>query len=217
MSYYVAIEGADGAGKTTLSNRLVERLLRAGRQTKLLREPCPDTQVGKYIRSRIQSKESLQNEGNREVEALLFTAARVEMFSSLKDSRELWVSDRSFLSTLAYQSKDMRSYYTLMQIFEIPRPDLVLWLSLSKEESARRAFERGDGISPGRLDLASERYVEAIQSLDTIEARIVQKRSQRYGETKIVKINTENTPIGQCEQIAFEAIEALYEKEGECF
>jgi len=103
MSRYVAFEGIDGAGKSTVAARLANALEAGGKQVVRVREPG-GTEVGEGIR------EILLGEGWNPApwpEALLFAAARAQLAAEVIGpalAAGAWVvGDRSVYSSLAYQ------------------------------------------------------------------------------------------------------------------
>jgi dTMP kinase len=100
---YLALEGIEGAGKSTVATLIAERLSAGGIDVLRVREPG-DTPTGERIRS-------ILLEPGGEVapwtEAMLFAAARAQLAAAvvgpaLRAGR--WVvSDRSVYSSLAYQ------------------------------------------------------------------------------------------------------------------
>jgi dTMP kinase len=105
---YVALEGIEGAGKTTLAQLLGDALRAAGHAVTHVREPG-GTAVGEQIRQVV-----LGNSAGLEhwAEALLFAAARSQLAAEVIApalARDEWVvSDRSVYSSLAYQGGGRR-------------------------------------------------------------------------------------------------------------
>ena len=100
---YVAFEGVDGAGKTTVAARVAERLVAAGFDVLPVREPG-GTPTGEAIRRILLGLGGVVDDW---AEALLFAAARSQLASevvgpALQAGRGV-VSDRSVYSSLAYQ------------------------------------------------------------------------------------------------------------------
>ena len=100
---YVAFEGVDGAGKTTVTARVVERLTARGFEVVPVREPG-GTPTGEAIRRVLLELGGVVGEW---AEALLFAAARSQLAAgvvgpALAAGRAV-VSDRSVYSSLAYQ------------------------------------------------------------------------------------------------------------------
>lgn len=99
---FIAFEGGEGAGKTTQSRLLAERLTDLELPCILLREPG-GTELGEYLRAYLKSERPLAPEA----ELLLFEAARVELVTSrllpALESGSAVIADRFYGSTVAYQ------------------------------------------------------------------------------------------------------------------
>lgn len=99
---YLALEGVEGAGKSTIARRLVEGLLAEGRRALLVREPG-GTRLGEEVRRLLLDSEEM----GPWAEALLFAAQRaqlaVEVVGPALQRGEWVVTDRSYYSSLAYQ------------------------------------------------------------------------------------------------------------------
>ncbi|KTD19483.1 dTMP kinase [Legionella israelensis] len=147
---FIAIEGLEGAGKSTAVELLVNRLQQASIQVLITREPG-GTAIGEILRSILKDpryKETL----NAKTELLLLYAARIQLINevilpALKQG--IWViTDRFELSTFAYQGggrglnkefiKQLSAY-----CLEGFSPDLTLFLDISPEEGMARARQRG--------------------------------------------------------------------------
>lgn len=103
MSRYVAFEGIDGAGKSTVASRFADALEARGESVVRVREPG-GTHVGEGIRAIL-----LDHDWNPAPwpEALLFAAARAQLAAEVIGpalASGAWViGDRSVYSSLAYQ------------------------------------------------------------------------------------------------------------------
>ncbi len=102
----MSLEGGEGAGKTTLTKLLVERIRSIGKEVLSTREPG-GTPNAENIRRLVLSSESNQS-WDALTEALLMNAARVEHLKHkiipALESGIAVVSDRFSDSTLVYQS-----------------------------------------------------------------------------------------------------------------
>jgi dTMP kinase len=100
---YLALEGVEGVGKSTVAGELVARLEDAGHDVLMVREPG-GTPTGEKIRRVL-----LEPDGSVApwAEALLFAAARAQLAAEVVEPAlrsGTWViSDRSVYSSLAYQ------------------------------------------------------------------------------------------------------------------
>ena len=101
---FVCLEGGEGAGKSTQSRLLAERLTGEGYAVRLTHEPG-DTAVGKEMRRIVLSPETGALDDR--TEALLYAADKAEHVSTVVrpalDRGEVVITDRYVDSTLAYQ------------------------------------------------------------------------------------------------------------------
>lgn len=140
---YVAFEGIEGAGKSTVSGRIADRLAASGTPVLRVREPG-GTRTGEEIRRIL-----LAPEGTLEAwaEALLFAAARAQLAAEVVGpalAGGAWVvSDRSVYSSLAYQGGGRRLGIDAVRAVNRPGlgevwPDLVVLLRVDAATGMRR-------------------------------------------------------------------------------
>lgn len=102
VSRYIALEGVDGSGKTTVGRAVVERLVGSGEKAIFVREPG-GTAVGEAVRGLLLDSDSLDDWA----EVFLFAAQRAELAQQViapaLEAGTWVVSDRSYYSSLAYQ------------------------------------------------------------------------------------------------------------------
>jgi len=135
----IAVEGIDGAGKTTFSKALCEKLREKGIDSLFDFEPTSGP-FGKRIREILEKKMEYSKEDLKS----LFLKDRmwhVEnlIIPALEEGKWI-ILDRYYLSTLAYQGSQGFSVRELLIENETiaPIPDLVIYLDLPSSE----AFER---------------------------------------------------------------------------
>lgn len=101
---YIALEGGDGSGKSTVARALAERLEASGEEVVIVREPG-GTPLGEAIRDLLLESETLDDWA----EVFLFAAQRAELARAVIDpalSTGKWVvSDRTYYSSIAYQGR----------------------------------------------------------------------------------------------------------------
>ncbi|MGH8914577.1 MAG: dTMP kinase [Acidimicrobiia bacterium] len=101
---YIALEGGDGSGKTTLSTALAVRLRAAGDRVIEVREPG-GTPLGESIRGLLLDSSDV----DPWAEVLLFAAQRAQLARDVVApalERGAWViSDRTYYSSIAYQGR----------------------------------------------------------------------------------------------------------------
>jgi dTMP kinase len=100
---YIAFEGIDGAGKSTVAERFAQALEAGGERVVRVREPG-GTEVGERIRSILLGGDVSPGPWT---EAMLFAAARAQLAREIIEpalASGAWVvGDRSVYSSLAYQ------------------------------------------------------------------------------------------------------------------
>lgn len=132
---YIALEGIEGAGKTSVRDEIGRRLEEAGHEAVRVREPG-GTSVGSSLRRMLLYGDEL----SPWAEALLFAADRAQLMAEVVRPalrRGAWVvSDRSVYSSLAYQGAGRRLGVDRVRAVNQPGleaawPDLVVLLSVS--------------------------------------------------------------------------------------
>lgn len=148
---FIALEGGEGAGKSTQARLLADALRQSGVDVVVTREPG-GTPGAEAIRALLLTTEG---EGwNPRAEALLFAAARsdhVERLIRPAVTRGAWViCDRFLDSSRAYQGGG--SGLSDQDVLELHRigsggllPDLTLLIEVAPEEAARRIARRDLG------------------------------------------------------------------------
>lgn len=141
---FIAIEGIDGVGKTTVINAVAAELARRGYRVFVTREPS-DLAVGSFIRSSILS-------GDVEVEpaalALLFAADRVmhyvKVIKPMVESGYIVLTERYVESSISYQGAQGVPIEWILSINSMVRmPDLTVILDAPLEVIKARLSNRG--------------------------------------------------------------------------
>ncbi|HEX6147920.1 MAG TPA: dTMP kinase, partial [Acidimicrobiia bacterium] len=101
---YIALEGGDGSGKTTLSSALAAQLRSDGDEVVEVREPG-GTPLGEAVREMLLDSDHV----DPWAEVFLFAAQRAQLVREVVApalSRGAWViSDRTYYSSIAYQGR----------------------------------------------------------------------------------------------------------------
>ena len=155
VSRYLALEGVDGSGKSTVASALAARLEGQGETVVTVREPG-GTAIGEVVRGLLLDSDRLDDRA----EALLFAAQRAVLAAEVVApalERGHWViSDRTFYSSIAYQGRARGLGED--RVREINEwavrgvvPDLVVVLDIDPEEGLRRQHRAdrigGEGIA----------------------------------------------------------------------
>lgn len=130
---YIVFEGIDGAGKSTQIQMLKEWLEANGFRVETVVEPT-DSEVGKLIR-RILQRPDAQSDNVQKTLGLLFAADRMLIMDELEDESKIIISDRSFISSLAYQGNP--EWISVLNKY-VKKPDLLILLDLDVKTSVAR-------------------------------------------------------------------------------
>ena len=130
---YLVFEGIDGAGKSTQIQLLKEWLDANGVIVETIVEPT-DSKIGKLIREILQRPDA-NSDNVQKTLGLLFAADRMLIMDKLNDESKVIISDRSFISSLAYQ--EHADWINILNKFA-KKPDLLLLLDLDVEKAVSR-------------------------------------------------------------------------------
>ncbi|MCI0652091.1 MAG: dTMP kinase [Planctomycetes bacterium] len=158
--FFVALEGADGAGKSTQAQGLAARLEAKGHRTLLVREPG-GTPLGEAVRQILLGDQGIAF--GAEAEMLLFLACRVQLYEEkiapALAAGKVVISDRYHLSTIVYQGiarglGEARVATLCEAVLGTRRPRLNLVLELPAEMCRARRSAALDRIEamPGLLE-----------------------------------------------------------------
>ena len=164
---YIVFEGIDGAGKSTQIGMLKEWLEANGFRVETLVEPT-DSEVGKLIRRILQRPDATTDHVQKTL-GLLFAADRMLIMDKLEDKSKIFISDRSFISSLAYQ--EPVDWIEVLNKYA-KKPDLLLLLDLDVAKSVARTsgedtFENETfltGVKGNYLKLAENYTCEIIDA-----------------------------------------------------
>ena len=171
ISNYIAFEGIDGSGKTSIISKLSDILNSQNKEHTIVREPG-GTSVGEGIRKLLLSHDY---QVNPLAEALLMSASRAQLIQEIVkptlNSGKIVITDRSAYSSVAYQGVGRELGYK--EIYELndlaiesfwPKKVVLLdidpKISLSRQKIADRIgsgeIEFFQKIRNGYLKLAKE-------------------------------------------------------------
>lgn len=166
---FICFEGIDGAGKSTQSRLLQQRLKKDGRDVELVADPGT-TKIGTAIRQIL-----LHNDApiSSAAQMLLFSAARAELSEYIQEAlaeKRTIICDRWLLSTLVYQATINKMPIDLIiDIFEKTSntwPDVCVLLDIDPAVADKRKAVASKGRPPKqdryeRVSLAEKQKMRA--------------------------------------------------------
>lgn len=165
---FIVLEGIDGAGKTTQTSLLADRLRRCGVDPLVTQEPGT-TELGRSIRQIVKGNGKTPLQMVDRAELLLFAAARAQLVEeviqpALAQGRTV-LSDRYIYSTIAYQGAGRGLDLDVIDVINRIAtggvvPDLVLLLDLPGGSARRRQHGRG----ADRFDEESAAFYERVRA-----------------------------------------------------
>lgn len=158
---YIVFEGIDGAGKSSQIQLLKEWLEENGLEVELLIEPT-DSKVGKLIRE-LLTYDNATTEDMQKTLGLLFAADRMLIMDKLNDENKIIISDRSFISSLAYQ--EPKDWINEINKYA-KKPDLVLLLDLDVATSVKRCAGEDSFENEEFLNKVKENYLDVIKEFN---------------------------------------------------
>ena len=158
---YIVFEGIDGAGKSTQIQMLKEWLEANGFRVETMVEPT-DSEVGKLIRKILQRPDATTDRIQKTL-GLLFAADRMLIMDKLEDESKIIISDRSFISSLAYQ--DPAEWIEILNRYA-KKPDLLLLLDLDVKKSVARTSGEDTFENEEFLATVKENYLNLVENYE---------------------------------------------------
>ncbi|XP_045201663.2 thymidylate kinase-like [Mercenaria mercenaria] len=202
----IVFEGVDRSGKTTQCNLLEERLNRDSGNVKLLKFPDRTTVIGEMINDYLGCKKDVEDHAVH----LLFSAnrwERVPMMLELLNKGTTLIVDRYAYSGVAFTAAKpgFNIDWCKQPDIGLPRPDTVLYLTLSSEAAAKRGgfgeerYEQTDfqKTVAGNFELLKDKswqVIDADKSVDDLHRELLDicsKTIQDVGDKPIYKLWTE--------------------------
>ena len=182
-SLFVCIEGIDGCGKTTQAKLLIDRLKENGNVVSLYSYPTHDSRYGKIIREEfLAGKIEMSVEEQFLLYLLDMQSDKKKILGELSSGNTV-MSERYFISTIAYQSAgnfDYEKAKAVEEIMALPRPDIVFYIDLEPEI----AFERKKK-QKGKTD----RFESAKDYMNKVRNVYEKLYAERYGAKTWIRID----------------------------
>lgn len=173
-SFFIALEGLDGSGKSTQIKLLAEKLKGQGLKIYTTAEPT-NSRIGHIIKDIFKHK----MEADHRTIAALYAADRLDHLTNktdgiLKKMEEGYtvITDRYYFSSYAYHGTHMDINWVIAAnslSADLLRPDLNIYIDITPEESIKRLNKGRDSIelyeSLENLRQVKEKYFEAFEIL----------------------------------------------------
>jgi len=186
---FIAMEGVDGSGKSTVAKAVCETLAERGIKAVLTREPT-DSWLGDVVRR------SYKKETSPYTEAFLFMADRADHIVWIKNKiseGHLVVTDRYSDSTVAYQAAllsnelggsmaEYRDWLLSVNASFILRPDLTFIFDIDPEISLQRLNNRNELTKFEKLEYLKKVRENYLAIAETEETKVIVDASKPLEE-----------------------------------
>jgi dTMP kinase len=174
----IILEGIDGSGTTTQTERLVEYLRQQGQTAMSTREPSGGP-VGCLLREMLLGQHRMPQGASVDgrTMALLFAADRLDHLQREVDPLLAGganvVSDRYLMSSLAYQAEEADREWVTLLARGVRPPDLTILLDMPIEVAAKRRALAGRPVERYDADSYLARVAENYRRLARADASAV--------------------------------------------
>lgn len=201
---FIVLEGLDGAGKSTQIAKLIDMFKRMGVNCEYLHFPRFDAPVygeliARFLRGDLGSVEQV----NPYLVALLYAGDRADAAKQIRSWQEegkVVIVDRYVYSNIGYQCakiadgeqrKTLRDWIltTEYEEFNIPRPDLSLFLDVPFSFTERKLNENRDGDDRAYLQGGRDIH-EASLDLQRRVREVYLEAAADYADLKVVDCST---------------------------
>lgn len=177
----IVIDGADGAGKATQTKLLVDKLRAEGRQVETMDFPqYTQNHFGKLLRESLDGKHGNFLGLDPKIASTLYAADRFESAPKIRAWLEAGVTvvlDRYVSSNMLHQASklavvdDRREFLGWLDtiehgVFNIPRPDVIIYLDIPYEVRKRLMDADGNRIELDQVE-RDEEYNRAAEAQAT--------------------------------------------------
>lgn len=145
---FIVLEGIDGAGCETQAKMLVSYLISQDKEAILIDYPDYKNPIGNIIYDFLHGK----HEFTPEMQLLLYGSDMLKdknkIIQALKEGKYV-IANRYYTSTLAYQCMQtfpLDKALKFAKLFEMPRPDIILFLKTSTGTGVKRKMKEKNNL-----------------------------------------------------------------------
>lgn len=170
---FVIFEGIDGSGKSTTVSEIHQRLVDRGIRSLVLREPTEKTDASREIRRILRTVTQIDDRVSRDLLDLFLIDRLWDVRTQIEPAihaGSVVLLDRYYLSTAAYQAKNIQATRKIMNDYfsesRILEPDMLVYLNLPVKEAVARLGTRPNKDvyeTEAHLNQIAERYDEAVR------------------------------------------------------
>ncbi|VUC36730.1 unnamed protein product [Clonostachys rosea] len=153
---FIVLEGLDRSGKSTQAKLMEQRFVELNKPVKGMRFPDRTTPIGQMIDGYLKSKVEMEDHAIH----LLFSANRWEAVAKIKAlvaQGTTVIADRFFHSGVVYSAAKgnpaLNYKWARAPEIGLPRPDMVVFLDLNPEETARRGGWGAEKYENGEMQM----------------------------------------------------------------
>ena len=220
---FIVLEGLDGAGKSTQIAKLTEMFTQKGVECEYLHFPRFDAPVygeliARFLRGDLGSVEQV----NPYLVALLYAGDRADAAKTIEQwqrDKKVVIVDRYVYSNIGYQCakiadaterKTLRDWIlrTEYEEFQIPRPDLSLFLDVPFSFTERKLNEVREGDDRAYLQGGRDIH-EASLDLQRRVREVYLEAASDYDDLKVVDCSTEQGTMATPDMIYERIMEHL--------
>jgi len=145
---FIVIEGLDGSGGETQSELLKNYFEKIGKSAEKITYPDYSNPIGKLIHDYLHRKYDF----SVEVQFLLYFVDFIKDKEKIRkwlSEKKIVICDRYFTSTLAYQSLQgfsIEKALKIVELFNLPKPDLIIYLKISPDTSIKRKLNEKEKL-----------------------------------------------------------------------
>jgi len=151
---FIVFEGLDGAGTESISRHIYNYFKKKNKQVVRICYPDYKGPIGRLIHRYLHRQYDFSVYAQFLLYLIDFVKDKDKIEQWLKEGKNV-ISDRYFTSTLAYQGLrgfPQKEALNLAKVFDLPRPDLVLYLRVSPSTSIKRKLKEKKSLDRNEKD-----------------------------------------------------------------